>query len=97
MVFVRTVVYHATGTLMLYPSEDPPRLLEAPLPDRRLPMPSAFSELNSLPVGKEAFVASPNELDHVAAAGFTVSIQTLSSKNNYEPTSRRRSRYQHLL
>jgi hypothetical protein len=26
MVFVKTVVYHALGTLMPYPSEDPPRL-----------------------------------------------------------------------
>jgi len=27
MVFVKTAVYHALGTLMPYPSEDPPRLL----------------------------------------------------------------------
>ena len=27
MVFVKTVVYHALGTLMPYPSEDPPRSL----------------------------------------------------------------------
>ncbi len=87
MVFVKTIVYHAMDTLMPYTSEDPPRLPEAHLPDRRLPMPSAFSDLNSLPVGKEAFVASPNELNPVAAAGFTLSIQTLLSKNSYEPTS----------
>jgi uncharacterized heparinase superfamily protein len=27
MVFVKTAVYHAVGTLMPYPSEDPPRFL----------------------------------------------------------------------
>jgi hypothetical protein len=27
MVFVKTLAYHALGTLMPYPSEDPPRLL----------------------------------------------------------------------
>ena len=30
VVFVRTAVDHALGTLMPYPSEDPPRSLEAP-------------------------------------------------------------------
>src|SRR5664279_315781 len=51
MVFVKTLVYHVLGTLMPYPSEDPPRLLKAALPDRRLFIPLAFSGLVSLPVG----------------------------------------------
>jgi hypothetical protein len=59
MVLVKTAVYHAMGTLMPYPSEDPPRSLEVSLPDRRLFMLLAFSGLNSLPVGREASIASP--------------------------------------
>jgi len=59
MVFVKTAVYHALGTLMPYPSEDPPRLLKVSLRDRRLFMPLAFSGLDSLPVGREASIASP--------------------------------------
>jgi hypothetical protein len=59
MVLVKTAVYHTLGTLMPYPSEDPPRLLEVSLPDRRLFMLLAFSGLNSLPVGREASIASP--------------------------------------
>jgi hypothetical protein len=59
MVLVKTAVYHAMGTLMPYPSEDPPRLLEVSLPDRRRLMPSAFSGFNSVPVGREASIASP--------------------------------------
>jgi hypothetical protein len=59
MVFVKTAVYHALGTLMPYPSEDPPRLLKISLLDRRLFMPGAFSGLVSLPVGREASIASP--------------------------------------
>jgi hypothetical protein len=58
MVLVKTLVYHTLGTLMPYPSEDPPRLLKAFLPDRRLFMPLAFSGLISLPVGREASIAS---------------------------------------
>jgi hypothetical protein len=59
MVLVKTAVYHAMGTLMPYPSEDPPRLLEGSLPDKRPFMLLAFSGLNSLPVGREASIASP--------------------------------------
>jgi hypothetical protein len=59
MVLVKTAVYHAMGTLMPYPSEDPPQSLEVSLPDRRLFMLLAFSGLNSLPVGREASIASP--------------------------------------
>jgi hypothetical protein len=62
MVLVKTVVYHTLGTLMPYPSEDPPRLLEGSLPDKRLFMLLAFSGLNSLPVGREASIASPKVL-----------------------------------
>jgi hypothetical protein len=58
MVLVKTAVYHAMGTLMPYPSEDPPRLLEGSLPDKRPFMLLAFSGLNSLPVGREASIAS---------------------------------------
>jgi hypothetical protein len=61
MVLVKTAVYHAMGTLMPYPSEDPPRLLEVSRPDRRRFMPSAFSSLVSVPVGREASIASPQE------------------------------------
>jgi hypothetical protein len=59
MVLVKTLVYHTLGTLMPYPSEDPPRLLKVSLPDRRLFMPLVLSGLNSLPVGREASIASP--------------------------------------
>jgi hypothetical protein len=59
MVLVKTLVYHTLGTLMPYPSEDPPRLLEVSLPDRRLFMPLAFSGLISSPLGREASIASP--------------------------------------
>jgi len=52
MVLVKTLVYHTLGTLMPYPSEDPPRLLKASLPDRRLFMPLAFSGLNSVARGQ---------------------------------------------
>jgi hypothetical protein len=61
MVLVKTLVYHTLGTLMPYPSEDPPRLLKISLPDRRLFMLLAFSGLISLPVGREASIASPEE------------------------------------
>ena len=57
-VFVKTVVYHALGTLMPHPSKDPPRLLKTSLPYRRPFMPVAFSGLVSLPVGREASIAS---------------------------------------
>ena len=59
MVLVKTAVYHAMGTLMPYPSEDPPRLLEVSRPDRRQLMLLAFSSLVSVPVGREASIASP--------------------------------------
>jgi len=59
MVLVKTAVYHAMGTLMPYPSEDPPRLLKISLSDRRLFMLLALNSLNSLPVGREASIASP--------------------------------------
>ena len=59
MVLVKTLAYHTLGTLMPYPSEDPPRLLEVSLPDRWLFMPLAFSGLNSSPVVGEASIASP--------------------------------------
>jgi hypothetical protein len=58
MVLVKTAVYHAMGTLMPYPSEDPPQSLKGSLPDRRLFVLLAFSGLNSLPVGREASIAS---------------------------------------
>jgi hypothetical protein len=58
MVLVKTLVYHTLGTLMPYPSEDPPRLLKASLPDKRPFMHLAFSGLISLPVGREASIAS---------------------------------------
>jgi hypothetical protein len=58
MVLVKILVYHTLGTLMPYPLEDPPRLLEASLPDGRLFMLLAFIGLISLPVGREASIAS---------------------------------------
>jgi len=59
MVFVKTVVYHALGTLMPYPSEDPPCLHGTSLLDKRLFRLSALNSLSSLPVGREASIASP--------------------------------------
>jgi hypothetical protein len=61
MVFVKTVVYHALGTLMPYPSEDPPRLHGTSLLDKRLFRLSALNSLSSLPVGREASIASPEQ------------------------------------
>jgi hypothetical protein len=63
MVLVKTLVYHTLGTLMPYPSEDPPRLLKDSLPDRRLFVLLALNSLNSLPVGREASIASPIALN----------------------------------
>jgi len=47
VLLVKTLVYHNLGTLVLYPSEDPPQLLEVSHPDRWLFTPLAFSGLNS--------------------------------------------------
>jgi hypothetical protein len=58
MVFVKTVVYHALGTLMPYPSEDPPPTTRVLILDGRLFVLVAFSGLTSLPVGREASIAS---------------------------------------
>jgi len=80
MVLVKTAFYHAMGTLMPYPSEDPPRLLEVCLPDRRQFMLLAFSSLVSVPVVREASISS------IVVFCFTVFSQ-LPGTYNHNPIS----------
>jgi hypothetical protein len=81
MVFVKTVVYHALGTLMPYPSEDPPRLLEISLPERRLFMLLVFNALVFTPVGREASIASRSGIHAFLGHGLRVEpAMTLSEQ-----------------
>ena len=57
VVFVKTVVYHALGTLMPYPFEDPPWRISV----KRFPLNSSTAHLCapvSFPLGREASITS---------------------------------------